>query len=1001
MLQRAATNSYSWWWASHIRTKQSKWLDNSLQEMDNVVKAMLKLIDADADSFAKRAELYFKRRPELINFVEDAHRAFRALAERYDHISGELHKANHTIVTACPDQVQYAMLEEYDDGLPKAIIPIDPSKINKALVEGLINKRRESESSLNKQQKNSVPQISLEVAQEEIGRLQKEILVLQTEKEFIRNSYESGIAKHWEIEKQIIEMQEKVCGLQDEFSTTTVIEDHEALSLMTSTALKSCEDSMVNLQELRKKSQEQAKVESERIQVAYEKLKSLQGENCQSNAEDTDICGKNTHMSLSAVNIEEDALNKARLDLQSIGEKIKIYFEMSPETSVNEIAEKIDEIVNKVSTLEMTVSSQTVQINRLTSENNDLEKSLHKLEEEKTSLINDSNALSKKLKEAEEELNRVRAIEKIVHSGEISCSQKFTETCCSLSDISEKLQTFKPLENGCTADTSVEEESSTCNIETDKLRQVIEITEINDIKVDLVEEINATQGLGRCKEDASHNRASSHLKDASETIEDPKETKGLEEKGSSQIHSSIHLTKTLKSLLGEHTQTISSGLEGEEDGTHAEYTSVLQNYEDTKRTFSETEKRSDEDNEETMTLISELKNTKSLKQTISSGLEGEKDGTHAEYTSVLQNYEETKRTFSETEKRSDEDNEETMALISGLKNTIIMKDYEIQRLRQLLSSMKTSSNVAIDSWNGQQKAESTSIESLVVTKNYELQDSTITEDQNLSCTKTESLAECMEKENAFTQSTYANNMNESDWVSPIAEKLRRDIDTLVEGNLEFWLRFSSSFHRIQEFKSKYNNLQAEINGLNEKKTSGAEASPESVLVISKLRELKTEALVWLEHSALLRGELQSRISGLSELQKEISGAINTKPESEEVFFTPYEAATFYGEVMNMKQEFTKAEFELQSGREQVRKLQAEIDGQLIKSCGKFEPFPSGRFHAHLDNSPRATIPLRVFLFGGAKPKKPSFFQRIQPVFQKQNSKDRVERRSKHNLQPDK
>jgi hypothetical protein len=31
MLQRAASNAYSWWWASHIRTKQSKWLDNHLQ----------------------------------------------------------------------------------------------------------------------------------------------------------------------------------------------------------------------------------------------------------------------------------------------------------------------------------------------------------------------------------------------------------------------------------------------------------------------------------------------------------------------------------------------------------------------------------------------------------------------------------------------------------------------------------------------------------------------------------------------------------------------------------------------------------------------------------------------------------------------------------------------------------------------------------------------------------------------------------------------------------
>lgn len=65
---------------------------------------MLKIIEEDADSFSKGAELYFKKRPELIKFVEETYRAYRALAERYDHISGELHKANHTIATAFPDQ---------------------------------------------------------------------------------------------------------------------------------------------------------------------------------------------------------------------------------------------------------------------------------------------------------------------------------------------------------------------------------------------------------------------------------------------------------------------------------------------------------------------------------------------------------------------------------------------------------------------------------------------------------------------------------------------------------------------------------------------------------------------------------------------------------------------------------------------------------------------------------------------------------------------------------
>lgn len=46
MLQRAASNAYSWWWASHIRTKQSKWLETNLQGMciHNIDMLLLKLI---------------------------------------------------------------------------------------------------------------------------------------------------------------------------------------------------------------------------------------------------------------------------------------------------------------------------------------------------------------------------------------------------------------------------------------------------------------------------------------------------------------------------------------------------------------------------------------------------------------------------------------------------------------------------------------------------------------------------------------------------------------------------------------------------------------------------------------------------------------------------------------------------------------------------------------------------------------------------------------------
>lgn len=45
---------------------------------------MLKLIEEDADSFAKRAEMYYKKRPELITILEDIYRSHRALALQYD-----------------------------------------------------------------------------------------------------------------------------------------------------------------------------------------------------------------------------------------------------------------------------------------------------------------------------------------------------------------------------------------------------------------------------------------------------------------------------------------------------------------------------------------------------------------------------------------------------------------------------------------------------------------------------------------------------------------------------------------------------------------------------------------------------------------------------------------------------------------------------------------------------------------------------------------------------
>ncbi|PKA58268.1 hypothetical protein AXF42_Ash012991 [Apostasia shenzhenica] len=103
---------YSWWWDSHISPKNSKWLQENLADMDVKVKAMIKLIEEDADSFAKRAEMYYKKRPELLKFMEEFYRAYRALAERYDHATSALRHAHQSMAEAFPNHIPLALPDD-------------------------------------------------------------------------------------------------------------------------------------------------------------------------------------------------------------------------------------------------------------------------------------------------------------------------------------------------------------------------------------------------------------------------------------------------------------------------------------------------------------------------------------------------------------------------------------------------------------------------------------------------------------------------------------------------------------------------------------------------------------------------------------------------------------------------------------------------------------------------------------------------------------------------
>ncbi|XP_051178333.1 protein NETWORKED 4B [Lolium perenne] len=84
--------SRSWWWDSHISPENSKWLSENLQEMETQVAEMLGLVEEEGESPAEKAEVYYQERPVLVAHIKNFCRMYRALAERYDNVTGELRK---------------------------------------------------------------------------------------------------------------------------------------------------------------------------------------------------------------------------------------------------------------------------------------------------------------------------------------------------------------------------------------------------------------------------------------------------------------------------------------------------------------------------------------------------------------------------------------------------------------------------------------------------------------------------------------------------------------------------------------------------------------------------------------------------------------------------------------------------------------------------------------------------------------------------------------------
>ncbi|KAL1197577.1 Protein NETWORKED 1A [Cardamine amara subsp. amara] len=219
VLHSESRRLYSWWWDSHI-PKNSKWIQQNLSDMDSKVKAMIKLIEEDADSFARRAEMYYKKRPELMKLVEEFYRAYRALAERYDHATVELRHAHKTMAEAFPNQVQPFDMTE-DSASSSCSEPRTPEKMPPGIQPFYDSEDLQKDGATSKRGLSQLTEF-LGSSETEVESLKRTLVELGAEKEALNLQFQLSLNKLSRLEKDLEDAQKDVNGLDERASKAEI-----------------------------------------------------------------------------------------------------------------------------------------------------------------------------------------------------------------------------------------------------------------------------------------------------------------------------------------------------------------------------------------------------------------------------------------------------------------------------------------------------------------------------------------------------------------------------------------------------------------------------------------------------------------------------------------------------------------------------------------------------------------------------------------------------------
>ncbi|GMI77272.1 hypothetical protein like AT1G58215 [Hibiscus trionum] len=554
VLQKAASHAYSWWWVSHLRTKQSKWLEQNIQDMEEKVCSMLEIIDDDGDSFAKRAEIYFKKRPELVSFLEECFRAYQALAERYDHLSKDLQSANKTIATVFPEQIPYSIDDEKDDESPI------PCKSGVGAKFRFLYKDFRSQGQVNKDSGSGktdvVPSSGLnkDEALGEINKLQKEISEMQTERVFFYTKFR-------ELENLITEKQRKVCNLQVEFGVGSINDANETRTLMETRDLELCQDS------------ERIKHLTQKFEALRNKFgspkRNLQRKHVQTSNVSNKVEEEEKGDSNVDNKVEEQEKHDSEVSRNVIDEKLDVNSNAS--RTMSQLVEKIDELVQRVVSWEASFSERAEE-KRLKSNKDEFEEHNMNLKEDKEDEIEGPGFMNSRMNMLEAELSRVKdllgaAVDEIdslrTHSIE---SSRNVEGKVEANDKSER----SSLRN---KDVSGEEKNN------------VGFNKSNDFNID------SSKDPVSVEKDKAKKK---YLSDTASSIPDT-EIEELE-------------TDIEEEEQPNWRQLYLDGLDDREKNVIIEYTSVLENYKEVSKKLNEVDQKNRDGFSELAMQIRELKN---------------------------------------------------------------------------------------------------------------------------------------------------------------------------------------------------------------------------------------------------------------------------------------------------------------------------------------------------------------------------------------------------------